>query len=205
MSDPTQSKSKKQTKLSNDSFLEAIRGLGSATTSGAKDFAGDAWSQLSGNYPQSDSSDFPDFPFPKPDRLSSPDSKYRRQAFFERQKAANEKVVFTQSDQKTKQQISQIQEELKRLAASTNNLAKEIQVAAFQPVVNPGTYHISFFEKLKQVIREVRKRIDQSASWMSAMNSKNSKRQGGHYWGQVQKSGTKFMLSQERYMSNSAG
>lgn len=205
MADPTQTKPKKQTKLANDSFLEAIRGLGSATSSGIKDFGADAWNQISGNYPQSDYPDFPDFPFPRPDRLGSSESKYKKQAFFERQKAANEKVIFTQSDQKTKQQIAQIQAELKQLAASTNNLAKEVQVAAFQPVVNPGAYHISFFEKLKQVIREIRKRIDQSASWMSAMNNKNSKRKGGHYWGNVQKSGTKFMLSQERYMSNSAG
>ncbi len=204
MADITQSKPKKSTKLANDSFLEAIRGLGSSTATGAKDFAGDAWNQLSGTYPKPDYPDYPDFDrFPTPDRLGSQD-KYRKQAFFERQKSANEKVVYSKEQQQEKQQIVAVQEELKKLATSTNNLAREIQVAAITPTVNPGKSDFNFFEKLKSLIQEIRKRVDQSASWMSAMNSKNNKKQG-HYWGQVQKSGTKFSLSQERYMTNSAG
>lgn len=205
-----------------DSFIEALRSLGSSGGKAAsqtfKDFSSEAFNQISGtqrNQPEPPSypgfppasSNFPKFPgFPGSEKPWGPDreSKYKRQAFFERQKATVEKVVFTKTDQQTKLQIQSLQEEIKKLAASTQNLAKEISTSAFQAPVNPGTYHLSFFEKLRQTIRDIRKRIDSSASWLSAANSKGKKKQN-FYWSQVSKSGTKYSLSQERYMQTSAG
>ncbi len=200
---------------SSDSFLEALRDLGSSATSsvtdGVKDFASDAWSQLSGNYPTDQS--YPDFPnlpqasgrLRNPGRMfpSESENRYRKQAFYERQQRVNEKTLFSKTEQQTKLQIQAIQEEIKKLAASTQNLAKEVQVAALQTPVNPGRYHVNFFEKLRQTIILIKKRIEESASWLATYNGKSKKQD--FYWSQVGKSGTKYMLSQERYMSNSAG
>jgi hypothetical protein len=206
-----QQKPKKPTKpINTDSFLEAIRSLGSSTGQAAggeiKDLSGRAWKQLAGNW-----SDFPDLgngqiPGMGADRgfwQEEKESRHKKQAFFERQKSIHEKIVFTKADQQTKMQIQALQDELKKMAASTHNLAREVQVAVMQAPVNPGVYHQSFFEKLRLTIREIKKRIDQSASWLGAMNSKGKKQ--SHYWSQVGKSGTKYMLSQERYMQTSAG
>ncbi len=212
MANYTAPKSKPSSKpLSTDSFLEALRDLGASSAKGAvnqgMDLAGDVWGQLTGNYSSNQNdgsgSKFPQFPQEQNWPQEAPQS-FKKQAFFERQKNAHEKVVFSKAEEQTRLQIQSIQEEIKKLAASTQNLAKEVQVAALQAPVSPGTYHLSFFEKLRRTIIEIKRRIEESASWLAAFNGKSSKKQG-YYWTQVNKSGSKYMLSQERYMQTSAG
>lgn len=114
-----------------------------------------------------------------------------------------ERLVFKQEEQKTQLQIRAIQEELKKLVESTKDLVKEVEIAAKLEPVEPGIYHLGFFERLRQAIIIFRKRIEESATWLSLFNQRAKKR--SYYWAQVQKSGTKFMLSQERYMATQAG
>lgn len=114
-----------------------------------------------------------------------------------------ERLVFKQEEQKTRLQIKAIQEELKKLAESTKDLAKEVEIASKLEPVEPGVYHLNFFEKLKQLIITFRKKVEDSASWLSLFNQRAKRR--SYYWAQVRKSGTKFMLSAERYMSTSVG
>lgn len=120
-----------------------------------------------------------------------------------RQPRPVEKLVFDQNQQEIKLQVAAIQEELKKLALSTQNLAKEVKTAAQQTPVEPGVYHVSFFEKLRQTLVLLKKRIDESATWLAEFNHRAKKR--NYYWAQVRKSGTKFMLSQERYMATQVG
>jgi len=110
-----------------------------------------------------------------------------------------EKILFTKNEREIRLQVEAIQEELKKLALSTKNLTKEVEIAAKQMPVEPGVYHLSFFEKLRQSLVFFRKKVEESATWLAAFNQRAKKR--NFYWAQVKKSGTKFMLSQERYMS----
>lgn len=114
-----------------------------------------------------------------------------------------ERLVFKQEEQKTRLQIKAIQEELKKLAESTKDLAQEVEIASKLEPVEPGVYHLNFFERLKQTIIALRKKIEDSATWLSLFNQRAKRR--NYYWAQVRKSGTKFMLSAERYMSTQAG
>lgn len=114
-----------------------------------------------------------------------------------------ERLVFKQEEQKTRLQIKAIQEELKKLAESTKDLAREVEIASKLEPVEPGVYHLNFFERLKQTIVTLRKRIEDSASWLALFNQRAKRR--SYYWAQVKKSGTKFLLSQERYMATQAG
>ncbi|MGB9707034.1 MAG: DUF5660 family protein [Microgenomates group bacterium] len=114
-----------------------------------------------------------------------------------------ERLVWVREKQDTRLQIAAILEELKKLASATKNLSTEVDIAAKQIPVEPGVYHISFFEKLRQTLTLLRKRIEESATWLATFNQKAKKR--NYYWAQVRKSGTKFMLSQERYMATQAG
>ncbi|HUV42326.1 MAG TPA: DUF5660 family protein [Patescibacteria group bacterium] len=125
---------------------------------------------------------------------------YRRELNRIRQE---ERFVFKQSEQKTQLQIKAIQEELKRLALSTKELSKEVEIAATLEPVEPGIYHLNFLERLKRAIELFREKIEESANWLNLFNQRTKKR--NYYWGQVRKSGTKFMLSQERYMATQAG
>lgn len=114
-----------------------------------------------------------------------------------------EKLIWTRKERETQMQIAAILEELKKLAQATENLAKEVEVAAAEAPVDPGVYHLSFFERLRETIILFKKKIEESATWLAAINQKCKKR--NYYWAQVRKSGTKFLLSQERYMSTQAG
>lgn len=114
-----------------------------------------------------------------------------------------ERLVFKQEEQKTRLQIKAIQEELKKLAESTKDLAKEVEIASKLEPVEPGVYHLNFFERLKQAIIIFRKNIEDSASWLALFNQRAKRR--SYYWSQVRKSGTKFMLSAERYTATQAG
>jgi len=114
-----------------------------------------------------------------------------------------EKLIYTKEGQEVKLQIKAIQDELKKLAQSTQGLAKEVEIAAKQAPVEPGTYHLTFFEKLRQTIIQFRRRIEDSRTWLAAFNQRAKRR--SYYWYHYKKSGTKFSLSAERYMSTSAG
>jgi len=114
-----------------------------------------------------------------------------------------EKLVFSKTDQEAKLQVKALQAELKKLAASTKKLTKEVTIAISQEPVNPGVYHVNYLERLRGWLVLLKKRIDESATWLAEFNQRSKKRH--YYWNQVKKSGTKFMLSQERYMATQAG
>lgn len=111
--------------------------------------------------------------------------------------------VFNQKDEQTKEEIKKIQEELKKLAEELENLGNDVQRAVGEEVVSPGSYHISFFEKLRTFIIQLRKRVGESKNWLSISSAR--KQQKSTYWSGVKKSGTKYMLSQERYMQTQSG
>ena len=115
-----------------------------------------------------------------------------------------EKVVWSKEQQKIAFQIKTIQEELKKLVNETEGLGREIETAAVQAIVEPGTYHLNFFERLKELIKLIRKKVRESKTWLAEWNG-YCKKKRNVYWTQVKKSGTKYMLSSERYMSTQAG
>lgn len=102
-----------------------------------------------------------------------------------------------------KQQINSILSEIKLLAKSTGALAHEIESAASLAPAHPGIYHRNFFDQLLSFMKVLRQKVQDSQHWLATVNSRASKK--GHYWGQVGQSGSKFMLSSERYMVTSTG
>lgn len=182
-----------------DRFLEALRDLGSNVVDSA---AHDAVGGLA----KSPSEFKPNQPLDLAE-LRKQEEKREKKFFGFQQDYLNlrhqEKLIWTKQEQETKLQINAVLGELKKLAQATKNLAQEVKIASEQVPVEPGVYHLSFFEKLRQTILLFKKQIEQSASWLTTSNQRAKKR--NFYWSQVRKSGTKFMLSQERYMSTQAG
>ena len=114
-----------------------------------------------------------------------------------------EQIIFSREQRQVKVQIETIQTQIKALAKEQVELMEEVDKAAFQAVVNPGVYHQNFFERLLALIKLARKKIVESRTWLQLYNHRSQKR--AYYWQNVKSSGTKFMLSQERYMSTHAG
>ena len=115
------------------------------------------------------------------------------------QREEEEQARLKAKQKEVERQIEQLRESILKIAKSTQSVSSEIEKAAFETPVAPGTYHLSFFEKLRSTLEFVKKRLDDSASWLSTMNQRNQKRQP-FFWAQVKKSGTKYMLSSERYV-----
>lgn len=125
------------------------------------------------------------------------------QRFYERKKA-HERIIWTAEQQQTERQIKAIQEELRKVVEETEELSQEVKRVAIEAVVEPGVYHLNFLERIWQLIKFLRKKIQESRHWLAEWNA-YCKKKRNYYWIQVRQSGTKFMLSSERYMATQAG
>ena len=103
---------------------------------------------------------------------------------------------FLNKQKEVVKQIESLRETILRIAKSTQNLSSEIEKAAFIAPVNPGRYHVGFFETLKTTLEFVKKTIDEGVNWAQEFSKRQEK--GPFFWNQVKKSGTKYMMSSER-------
>ena len=101
-----------------------------------------------------------------------------------------------------KESIEAVRIELKAISASMKSLNADIAKAVNEVPVNPGVYHLNFFERLKSVLAIIRTQIDDSRSWLLMWGQRKAKR---GYWNMFKKHGTKFGLSSERTAATSAG
>ncbi len=203
------SRAGRQKVQSPENFLEALRGLGKSTVSEAKSQARKAVvSDIpesfgfgpSGTLKPNESLTVNDLQNAQERGYREAESDYSRQLFQMRER---EHSHLMQQETAAKQQIIGIQQEIRSLAKSLGDFAQEVEVATIQTPVNPGIYHKNFYAHLRSVISLLRQKVESSKNWLAATNTRAQKK--GFYWSQVGKSGTKFMLSSERYMVTSTG
>jgi len=129
--------------------------------------------------------------------------KLRHQLHLERTLRIEEKENIDKKTNELRIQLSSIQNEILELAQGTQDLAEETQIAAMQAPVEPGIYHILFFEKLLEFVKSFRKKIEEASVWLHATNKRAAKKNA---WGaNYKKHGAKYLLSGEHYISRSAG
>lgn len=106
--------------------------------------------------------------------------------------------------QELKTKLEEIQIELRRITDSSKELQIEFKevVGEEQRIEKPGQYHLNFFEWVLSVIRTVRLRVEDSASWLAVFKSKKNHKD---YWSQFKKHGTSFGLNNERTVSTQTG
>lgn len=188
---------KKPVIFSNDSVLESLRDVGAGvaktvTTDVVAKSATDALSALFGE--------------PIPRQAEQP----REQQFGQetlapqvrRQEVRPSMPTVRVEEQGIKEQIEAVRAELKALAASIKNLNQDMQKAVAEVPVDPGVYHLNFFDRLRTILKLMREQIDDSRAWLS-MSTNRKKKMG--YWGMFKKHGTTFGLSHERNLATQAG
>ncbi len=158
--------------------------------------------QSSGNQPSSpDTPTFPAFErFQERKRLEE----QRKAEFFQtRKKEFHE--VYSLKKRQEENRIEQIHGKLKKLAKSMRKLKKEVDVAVSQNISteNSGIRQESFLDHLSQMIDLLKRQVDSSQTWLHLFNQRSKKK--SHYWNQVKKSGSSFMLSGERNVATSVG
>lgn len=104
----------------------------------------------------------------------------------------------TQEVEAARAELKQAIKELEKLGQDVAAVEKTVE----KMPVKPGIYHLSFFERLRQIIRFFRERIEESRTWLGMMASKKRQKR---YWALYKKHGTKFGLSAERVIATQAG
>lgn len=111
--------------------------------------------------------------------------------------------VYSAKDKQIQRQIEEIRLQLKDLAKQIVKYDQNITVAIQNQVVNPGAYHLSFFEHLREVIMLIKKNVSEANSWLSLYNKRA--KQKGAFMGNVKKGGTAYMMSGEHSITRSVG
>lgn len=194
-----------------DNVLEALRDIGSSGTSAVK------------NEARQISKDFVRGLFGVPELRTSGDlepgqsieidslleeereenKQLRLQLAHEQRTRQEEEVLVERKTQELKVELHALLEEVKNLAQTTQGVSEEAEIASMQAPVNPGVYHVVFFEKLRNFIASFRKKIENAAIWLHSYNQRAAKKRT--FWGQVARSGSKRLLSPEDYLQRSAG
>lgn len=209
MTDP---KKKNQQKLSRQNVLESLKDLGNSSISQGGDLlkstsedffrelAGFQKPQIkrSGEISQGEALDMSNVLSGKEEE----NKKLRTQLILERNLATEEKSLSERKIQQLRVQLQAITIEVSKLAASTSELATQTDIAMVEVPVNPGVYHIVFFEKVLEFLQSFRKKIDQAATWLTASNKRAEKK---NYWATYKKKGSSFLLSPDHYLTRSAG
>jgi len=114
----------------------------------------------------------------------------------------NERVA-KRENQELDIQLKEIMTEIKKLADSSKELQMQFkEVAVEQHSKAPGKYHKSFFSWLLTVIRTARMKVEDSQSWLAALQSKKKSRE---YGAMAKKQGTSFTLNNERTVATQVG
>ncbi len=130
-------------------------------------------------------------------------SKEKQQIGLERIILEEERELVEQKTNELRMQLKVLQDEILKLADRTENMAEETVVAAMQAPVEPGVYHVIFFERLMEFIQSFRKKLEDASVWLHAVNKRAAKKNA---WGSAyKKHGAKYLLSGEHYIARSAG
>lgn len=209
-----QSQSKTPKAPPGDSFVEQIKSIGGSAVSSlktdvVKGTAQSIFDQLlgsakSGTAPTSEAGNADAIKEWVADRetQAANEAKLQERAF-QQHKHAQEKVLFSFTDEKLRQEIGAVRQELAMLVKSMGKVEAQIEQAVIQEVVDPGVYHLNFFRNLRSWITMMRKSLEDASTWMSMSNGRGKK--SGYYWSQFGKSGTKYSMSSERNVQMGAG
>lgn len=204
---------KKAKVTNNANFVESIRDVGGSVVKSLKNdvvkgSAQSIFDQLlgsakSGRAPSIGETQTPDFEafIAEREERAAEEAKLKERAFHQH-KSQESKVLFSYADEKLRQEIEGVRQELSLLVASMGKVEKEVEQAMMQNIVEGGVYHLNYFQKLKTWIKFMRKSLEDGSAWLQMTGSRKKQ---GHYWSQVKKSGTKYSMSSERNVQMGAG
>lgn len=209
-------------RLTHNPFARALQEIGGTTVKQAASIpgqmVGDAMNAIFGGGTPTESTDQnkaqdSSNPFAKAFEQNSLLEKQRQEMETEKQRAVLHKEfqmteVFNLRQQKDQQIIKELQEQLRTLAKEVKTLDGSVKTAIHQDVVNPGTYHVHFFQQLLNFVVLLRKRVQEANTWIENFNSRSKKK--GAFWSQVYSKGGKqgnvaYMMSQEHQVARSVG
>ena len=126
-----------------------------------------------------------------------------------RAQVARERSLRQESEAYNSRQTQELKLQLKALTTKAENIVKEtiflsqeVKIAIIQAPVEPGIYHITFFQNLLSFMESFRKKIHEANLWLASAKKRSRKKT---FWGQVSKGGAQRLLSGEDSSQRSAG
>ncbi|HSW90277.1 MAG TPA: DUF5660 family protein [Patescibacteria group bacterium] len=220
MNTPGKSTVKPHSSISSNPFARAIQEIGGTTIKQTADLPGqmlnDAFESIFGasstpaksSENQNESKDTSN-PFASAFEQQSAMEKQQEEMNLEKQRAVLHKEyqmteVFNLREQKDKEVIKQLQEQLRQLAKEMKTLDGSVATAIHQDVTDTGTYHVHFFQQLLNFVVLLRRRVQEANTWIENFNSRAKKK--GAFWGNVYgKGGTAYLMSQEHQVARNVG
>ncbi len=121
----------------------------------------------------------------------------------ERRLRQEENVYIEKRVQELRVQIQAIHKEVVQIAKATPELSREVEIAAIQAPSSPSTYELFFLTHIFEFLKSFRKKIENANIWLQTANKRAHKK---NVWGaNYNKSGAKYLLSGEHYLTRSAG
>lgn len=209
------SNTKPKSPISNDSLLEQLRDMGrgmvkSTTQDLVGGIAQDALSSLFGTPKSGDLKPGQSINLGDKPKAQTASKEDMWPPFMKRREARpavnpwqNEALQrLRQQESLVAQKIEEIRIELKSLIATMKMVDKEMALAVDEKIVDPGLYHLTFLDRLKTMLKVMRKNMQDSASWLSVMRSRKKERK---YWSMYKKKGTEWGLNNERSLATQTG
>ncbi|QQS39575.1 hypothetical protein IPM62_03110 [Candidatus Woesebacteria bacterium] len=126
----------------------------------------------------------------------------KKQLAYERRLHQEELIMVQRRTGELRMQLNAVMQEVVSLSLQTSELANETKIASMQSTVEPGVYHIIFFSNLLSTLKSFRKKIENASVWLHAANGRAAK---VNWVTNYKKSGAKYLLSGEHYLTRSAG
>lgn len=147
--------------------------------------------------------DIVDFTKSKDTHKAKPEARIEAAIDYHRDIVRSSERISKQEIQSLNSQVQQIKMELQSLVSSSKELQLQFSsVTVEQTTNNIGTYHQNFFDWMINMIREARKKVEDSSMWMKAQKGKGNKK---GYWNMFKKHGTSFAMSNERGVATQVG
>jgi len=205
-------KKKNQTVSTRQNVLESLKDLGGGTAVQTKDFIKDSSQDFfkellglsktkvkrSGELTPGESLHIGDIFSGKDEEKT----KLKKQLNLERHLLNEEKLSLDEKKSALRLELQAIMQEIQKVSESTDNLAEATQISMLSAPIEPGIYHIHFFESILEFLQSFRKKIDLAATWLQSSNKRAEKK---NYWNTFKKKGSSFLLSPDHYLSRSAG
>lgn len=128
--------------------------------------------------------------------LSDADAKRQQEELLKKQKkeALRQKLhkeinpvdlseLYSAQERRTKKQLEDVRKELKLFASEVKKFYKEVDIAVFQEVVNPGKTGVglrAYFDKLREFIKLLRQKVHSARTWLNTQTAKSKKKRGQH-------------------------
>jgi len=116
---------------------------------------------------------------------------------------STEQSIFVNNhSQEIERAIKELRLEIKKLIEVTENIDQSVVQSTEQNVVEFNEYQLNFFQRLKMIIVNFRKNINEAGVWMESFNHKKSKCNA--YRNKSKSGGSKYTDSGEHAVARSA-